>query len=121
MINYSTGMTVAEERFQAYDTKEGGALETDGDLKTEITIDFENDKCLGGIFRQVKGKAEIVWPATEHAFVLEGEVTIHHHESGEKQTYKVGDGWIIDKGERVTWEVTTPTFRKSFFLSLAQD
>ena len=118
MINYSPDMAIAENRFQAYDTKEGGALETDGDLKTEITVDIENDKCLGGVFRQVKGKAEIVWPATEHAFVLEGEVTIHYHENDETINYKVGDGWVIDKGERVTWEVTSPTFRKSFFIVL---
>ena len=121
MVNYTPNMAIAEDRFQAYDPKEGGALETDGDLKTEITIDFENDKCMGGVFRQVKGKAEIVWPATEHAFVLEGEVTIHYHDKNETITYQVGDGWIIDKGERVTWEVTSATFRKSFFLSLAED
>ena len=118
MINYSPGMQVDPGRFQPYDAKDGGALETDGDLQTQITVDFQNGKAMGGVFIQVRGRAEIVWPATEHAFVLQGEVSIHYHASNETMTYKAGDGWVIDKGERVTWQVHTVTFMKSFFILL---
>jgi len=118
MINYAPGMTVDPGRFQPYDPEAGGALETDGDLQTRVTVDFQSEISMGGVFRQVKGRAEIVWPATEHAFVIEGEVTIHYHAENETVTYRPGDGWLIKKGERVTWTVTTPTFMKSYFLLL---
>ena len=71
---------------------------------------------MGGLFRQVKGRAEIIWPATEHAFVLEGEVSIYYHEEQKTVVYGPGDGWLIKKGERVSWTVTSDTFMKSYFL-----
>ena len=116
MINYFKGMQPEEAHFVPYDTADGGAQETSGDLKTEITVDLDDGTVMGGVFRQVQGKAEIIWPATEHAFVLHGEVTIHYHAENETVHYGVGDGWVIKKGERVTWEVTTPTFSKSYFV-----
>lgn len=118
MISYSRGMQPAEEKFVPYDAGEGGAIETSGDLRTEITVDIDDGTVMGGVFRQVKGRAEIIWPATEHAFVLEGEVSIYYHAENETVHYGVGDGWVIKKGERVTWEVTTATFSKSYFLLL---
>lgn len=114
MINYFPGMQVDENKFVPYDTEDGGALETSGDLQTQIVVDFENEQSICGIFRQVKGKAEIIWPATEHAFVLEGEVTIHYYEENETVNYKPGDGWLIKKGERVSWEVKSPVFKSLF-------
>lgn len=118
MIHYSEKMHIPVEDFQPYDPKQGGALEVEGDLQTQITVDFEDARAMGGVFKQKKGKAEIVWPATEHAFVLEGEVKVHYHKEDKTVHYKAGEGWIINKGERVSWEVTTPTFMKSFFLLL---
>ena len=118
MINYRPGMEMSHLDFQPYDTAEGGALETDGDLKTEISVDHHDETSMGGLFRQVKGRAEIAWPATEHAFVIEGEVSIHYHAEDKTEHYGPGDGWIIRKGERVSWSVTSDTFVKSFFLLL---
>ena len=118
MINYIQGMQIDEGSFVPYDTKEGGAIKTSGDLQTQITVDIDNGTVMGGVFRQVKGKAEIIWPATEHAFVLEGEVTIYYHDEDKTVSYKAGDGWVIKKGEHVTWEVTTETFKNSYFLQL---
>ena len=118
MNHYTNDLNLDNRTFHPFDTEEGGALETSGDMQTEISVDFENDAAMGGLFRQVKGKAEIVWPATEHAFVLHGQVTIHYHRENEKKTYNPGEGWLINKGERVTWTVTSDTFVKSFFLLL---
>lgn len=116
MINYIPGMQVDEALLQDWDPAEGGALETDGDLKTRVTVDYQDERAMGGVFSQVKGRAEIIWPATEHAFVLEGEVTIHYHAENETHTYGPGEGWLIKKGERVTWTVTSDIFKKSYFL-----
>lgn len=98
MINYAPGMTVEPDRFQPYDPVAGGALETDGDLQTQVTVDFQNEISMGGVFRQVQGRAEIILPATEHAFVIEGEVTIHYHAENNTVTYRPGDGWLSNKG-----------------------
>ena len=37
---------------------------------------------------------------------------------GHRHFSSVFRGWLIKKGERVTWTVTTPTFLKSCFLLL---
>lgn len=55
-----------------------------------------------------------MWPATEHGFVLEGEVTITNVTSGKSVTYGPGDGWIIKQGTHITWEVKSDRFAKSF-------
>ena len=116
MISYSGGMEYDPDDFVAFDTQANGALSQSDDFEPRVRIDFDEDGLVGGIFTQLTGSAEIVWPATEHAFVIEGSVTITYHETGDTIEYMRGDGWIIRKGTRVTWDVTTPEFAKAFFL-----
>ncbi len=115
ITNYSSGETIDPATLVPFDTRANGAIKVEGDIDAKMRIDFEGDTAIGGVFTQKQGKVEIVWPATEHAFVLEGEVTILNITSGESRTYRPGDGWVIKKGEHVSWEVRSDRFTKSFF------
>ena len=118
MITHTPGMTIPDSRFEPFDTTQGGAITMQHDMQPRLAVDFRSERAMGGIFRQTGGSAEIIWPATEHGFVIEGEVHIHYHRHGKTVVYRPGDGWIIEKGDRVTWNVVSPTFTKSFFLLL---
>ncbi len=116
MQSYGPAPSIDPATLEPFDTTAGGATRVDGDIDARVRIDFAEGDLVGGLFVQKAGRAEIVWPATEHAFVLEGEVMIDYLDSGETVRYRPGDGWIIRKGERIVWTVTTPRFVKSFFL-----
>lgn len=66
-----------------------------------------------GIFEATTGKIEIYFPYTEHATILEGEVTITD-KSGLSYTYCAGDSFLIKQGEIIIWEVKGTRVRKSF-------
>ncbi|HZI06398.1 MAG TPA: cupin domain-containing protein, partial [Archangium sp.] len=53
-------------------------------------------------------------PFTEHATILEGEVTITDS-SGQSHDYKAGDSYLIRQGQVVRWEVKGKQVVKSFF------
>jgi len=44
------------------------------------------------------------YPYDEFVFVLEGEVTLTSRD-GEKQTYKVGESFVVPKGWQGTWDM----------------
>ena len=112
---YTEGMAYSLDDFVPFDTEANGAVSVSNDLEAMIRVDYEGEGAVGGIFTQKTGSAEIIWPGTEHAIVIEGQVSITYHATGETVDYGPGDGWTIQKDERVTWSVTSPRFAKSFF------
>ena len=120
MMTYSPGAAIGADNFRPFDALgEGGAESVSGELGAEVRIDHEDGRSVGGVFRQRRGRAVINWPNTEHSFVLEGEVKVTDHDSGRTVIYRPGDGFLIPKGARITWEVTTPGFAKAFFFTIA--
>jgi uncharacterized protein len=91
-----------------------GGRVLEGDVRVSMRVDFQQDGLTAGIFEVTRGKVEIVFPFTEHATVLEGQVTLTDA-SGQSHTYKPGDSYFIRQGERIVWDVPTPRLRKSFF------
>jgi hypothetical protein len=114
--SYRQGAQVGDTGFVPYDPVAGGATRIDGDIDPQVRIDFQSTTATAGLFRQRPGRVEITWPCTEHAFVLHGQVTVTYLATGERVTYRPGDGWTHRKGERIVWEVATERFVKSFFL-----
>ncbi|TWD50723.1 putative cupin superfamily protein [Agrobacterium vitis] len=106
-----------EEGWMDFDPVENGARDIKGDFKAKSRIDFTAEKVVAGEYVQSPASAIIKWGFTEHAFVLEGSVTIKDMETGQSATYGVGDGWIIKEGSETEWTVTEP-FRKAFMLHL---
>jgi uncharacterized protein len=93
-----------------------GGRVLEGDPKIAARIDYHADGMMAGIFEATTGKVEIHFPFTEHATILEGEVTITD-EAGQSHTYRPGDSYFIKQGQIVLWEVRGPRVRKSFFNS----
>ncbi len=110
---HSPRLPLDEASMPVFDTSANGAIRVEGAQPKE-RIDFASGGIIGGVFAQGPGKSEVIWPATEHGFVLEGEVTITDVSSGESVTYGPGDGWIIKQGTHILWEVKSERFVKSF-------
>ncbi len=85
-----------------------------GTPKISARIDVNADGMMGGIFEATTGTVEVTFPFTEHATILEGEVTITDA-SGQSHTFRPGDSYLIEQGQVVIWEVQGERVRKSFF------
>lgn len=66
-----------------------------------------------GIYEVTKGKFVITFAFHELATVLEGTVELTDQD-GNSVTYGPGDSWFCQKGEKVTWNVTSERLRKCF-------
>ncbi|GAB4201006.1 MAG: cupin domain-containing protein [Roseiflexaceae bacterium] len=85
-----------------------------GNPKIAARFDFQGSNINAGIFEATTGVVEITFPFTEHATIIEGEVTITD-QTGRSFAYKPGDSYFIRQGEVVLWEVKGKRVRKSFF------
>jgi len=77
-------------------------------------IDFQQGNMLGGLFMATTGLIRVTFPFTEHATILEGEVTLTD-ETGKTHTYKAGDSYFIRQGSVILWDVKGSHVIKSFF------
>jgi uncharacterized cupin superfamily protein len=93
-----------------------GGRVLEGTPTISARFDFRDGGMSAGIFQSTTGTVEIVFPFTEHATILEGEVTITDR-AGRRQVYGPGDSYFIQQGQVVIWEVRGPRVRKSFFNS----
>ncbi len=115
MIVYQPNVLVPDSALVDLGAPEGlGGKVLNGSPKISARIDFNKDGMMGGIFEATTGTVEIHFPFTEHATILEGEVTITDA-SGASHTYRPGDSYLIEQGQVVIWEVQGERVRKSFF------
>jgi uncharacterized protein len=85
-----------------------------GDPQIFARIDYARGPVAAGLFKATTGKIEVTFPFSEHATIMEGEVTITDG-SGQSHTYKAGDSYFIRQGSVVIWEVKGKQVIKSFF------
>ena len=90
-----------------------GGKVLEGSPKISARVDFNEDGMMAGIFEATTGTAEVHFPFTEHATILEGEVTITDA-SGQSHTFRPGDSYLIEQGQVVIWDVRGERVRKSF-------
>ena len=116
MIVYAPrGKPVNEAGFIPLGAPEGlGGRVLEGNPEIFARIDFSRNGTTAGLFKATTGKIEIYFPFTEHATILEGEVTLTD-ETGQSHTYKAGDSYFIRQGQTVLWEVKGKQVIKSFF------
>ena len=91
-----------------------GGRVIEGDPRISARIDLRDSNLTAGVFQATTGVVEITFPFTEHATILEGEVTITD-ESGLRHAFKKGDSYLIRQGAVVLWDVKGDRVRKSFF------
>ena len=91
-----------------------GLTVLEGTPEAWIRVDFQSGGMTAGLFRASRGKLEYTFPSTEHATILEGELTLTD-EAGEVRTYRPGDGYFVTQGQVVIWDVQGDHVTKSFF------
>ncbi|WP_309894566.1 cupin domain-containing protein [Archangium sp.] len=116
MVVYSPrGKPVSEAGFIPLGAPEGlGGRVLEGDPQIFARIDYSRNGTTAGLFKATTGKIEIYFPFTEHATILEGEVTLTD-ETGQSHTYKAGDSYFIRQGQTILWDVKGKQVIKSFF------
>ena len=77
-------------------------------------VDYNERGMMAGLFKATTGRIRIVFPFTEHATILEGQVILTD-ESGQTRTFKPGDSYFIRQGQVILWDVKGPAVLKSFF------
>jgi uncharacterized cupin superfamily protein len=84
----------------------GAKIIEGGDPKTYVRVDWgsEEGPYCAGLWRCEPGIFEVAYPFTEHAMLVEGDVTISDA-NGQVLDLKPGDSFMAVKGEMVTWEV----------------
>jgi len=65
-------------------------------------------------FAVTTGRFRMVYPFTEHAVVVEGDVTLTDENTGTSTTYGPGDGWFIEKDTPILWEIAGERFVKNY-------
>ena len=115
MIVYSLKGKVDQDGFVSLGSPENlGGKVLEGNPKIFARIDYTRGPVAAGLFKATKGKIRIVFPFTEHATIMEGEVILTD-EAGNTHKYKAGDSYFIRQGQVILWEVKGKEVIKSFF------
>jgi hypothetical protein len=115
MIVYSPKGKPSQDGFVSLGAPEGlGGQVLEGNPQIFARIDYARGPVAAGLFKATAGKIRITFPFTEHATILEGEVTLTD-EAGNTHKYKAGDSYFIRQGQVIVWEVKGKEVIKSFF------
>ena len=90
-------------------------LEGDGKAFGKMTFGTLTDPVSSAYFGTTQGKFRMVYPFTEQATVVTGEVLLTDESTGQSTRYKAGDSWFVTKGTPVLWEVVSESFVKHYF------
>ena len=77
-------------------------------------IDMRHGNKAAGVFMATTGLIRVTFPFTEHATILDGEVTLTD-ETGQVQSFQPGDSYFIRQNQVILWEVKGRRVIKSFF------
>ena len=92
-----------------------GATPTEGDpqVATRAIFGGSGDALTCGIFSSSRGAFTMIYPFTEHATVLEGEVELTVAGSA-PQCFAPGDSWFVKQGTEVQWRILSARFVKHY-------
>ena len=119
----ATAMTVYSPRGQPMDEAgfvwlgpaEGlGGRVLEGEPKIFARLDYLKGPTAAGLFKATTGRIEVTFPFTEHATILQGQVTITDS-TGQSHLYKPGDSYFVRQGQVIIWDVKDKQVIKSFF------
>lgn len=89
---------------------EGGDVQAYG----KMTYGGPEDPVSAGYFGSDKGTYRLVYPFSEQATLLQGELRITDESTGETTLYRPGDSWFVTKGTSTLWEVLSDGFVKHY-------
>ncbi len=91
-----------------------GGTVLSGDPKLSGRIDYGDGAATAGVFQATRGDAQIRFPFTEHATIIEGAVTLTDP-TGETHRLDPGDTYLIKQNSSILWQVAKSRVQKSFF------
>ena len=91
-----------------------GGTVLEGDPRISARVDYAEGTRSAGVFQATRGKAQIEFPFTEHAAILDGEVELTD-QWGNHARLGAGDGYLIAQGSVILWEVRGQAVQKTFF------
>jgi uncharacterized cupin superfamily protein len=91
----------------------GGTI-VSGDPKLSGRIDHHDGTAIAGVFQATRGDAQIRFPFTEHATIIEGAVGLTD-EAGRTHRLLPGDSYLITQDSSIVWHVAKSRVQKSFF------
>lgn len=89
---------------------EGGDVQAFG----KQTHGAPTDAVSAGYFGTTQGKYRLVYPFSEQATLLQGELRITDEANGQVSHFKAGDSWFVTKGTATVWEVLSDGFTKHY-------
>ncbi|EGY52293.1 cupin domain-containing protein [Neisseria shayeganii] len=94
----------------------GGEILEGGEVKAYAkgTYGDPGAPISAGYFGTDKGRYRLVYPFSEQATIMQGEVRITDESTGETHHFKAGDSWFITKGTSTVWEVLTDNYTKHY-------
>lgn len=94
----------------------GGEVFEGGDVRFhgKGTYGAPTDAINAGYFGTTKGRYRLVYPFSEQATLLSGEVRITDESTGQATLFKAGDSWFITKGTSTLWEVISDGYAKHY-------
>ena len=115
MVVYRAGDDVPESQLTDLGSPESlGGTVLSGDPKLSGRIDYHDGAATAGVFQATRGDAQIRFPFTEHATVIDGAVTLRD-EAGRTRRLDPGDSYLIMQGSSILWAVDKAHVQKSFF------
>ncbi len=115
MIVYSPGPIRDVSQLVSLGQPEGlGGKVLEGKPEIFARVDFNANGMMAGLFMSTRGRIEVTFPFTEHATILEGEVTLTD-QTGQTHHYRPGDSYFIKQGSVIIWDVKGERVIKSFF------
>jgi len=91
-----------------------GGRVLEGDPQIFARVDYSGNGVTAGLFKATRGTLKVTFPFTEHATILQGEVTITDS-TGQSHLYKPGDSYFVRQGQVIIWDVKDKQVIKSFF------
>ncbi len=115
MVVYKRHNEVAQSELTDLGPPENlGGTVLSGDPKISARFDYGDGIATAGVFQATRGDVLIDFPFTEHATVIEGEVTLTD-ETGQTARLLPGDSYLIKQDSLIYWSVARNFVQKSFF------
>ena len=115
MVVYRAGDDIPQSQMTELGSPESlGGTVLSGDPKLSGRIDYQDGPATAGVFQATRGDAQIRFPFTEHATVIDGAVTLRD-EAGQTHRLDRGDSYLIKQDSSILWQVDRAHVQKSFF------
>jgi|GEM_PF-133270 len=85
----------------------------------KMTHGAPTDAISAAYFGTSKGKFRMVYPFSEQATIMSGEVLLTDESSGISTRFQPGDSWFVHKGTPVLWEIISDNGFVKHYLAFA--